>query len=353
MLSPPRLLALQSVTRLLLVAKFPELPHLPQVADALKLVWLKQLQYYKFLSLFVYYFKYMAGKIITVHTSKGGMGKSTLTVILASYLAYVARQRVIIFDCDPPQHSIADLREEEEAGLIMLAQAYASLSDAELAAKGQPYTSANDQATFERYRYNRLHGIQAYYPVHPLPFSALSELDMARVREDFDYIFLDMGGQFNAGILHALAQTDMLLVPFTTQQVDVNASIQYVGAIIDYAVRRQLPDYLTIRCFWNKYKFTFARRAEALEAYFATLFRNDTLPVRFLKTRLNDADAGFDRAKMLTTISSPVLLPAGRYVRRKDEQKPAEWREAQYLQDVVNLIDEVNALFPELTDQPT
>lgn len=293
----------------------------------------------------------MPGKIITIHTSKGGMGKSTLTVIMASYLAYVANQRVIVFDCDPPQHSIADLREEEEAGLAMLTQAYDHLTNAELTAKAQPYTSTNDRATFERYRHNRQRGILEHYPIHPLPFSALSELDMARVREDFDYIFLDMGGQFNAGVLRALAETDVLLVPFTTQQVDVNASIQYVGAIIDYIARRQLPDYLTIRCFWNKYKFTFARRADALETYFATLFRNDSVLVDFLETRLNDADAGFDRAKMLTTISSPVVLPAGRYVKRKDEQKPAEWREAQYLQDVVSLITEVNALFPELTTQ--
>lgn len=293
----------------------------------------------------------MAGKIITIHTSKGGMGKSTLTVILASYLAYVAGKRVIVFDCDPPQHSITDLREEEQAGLAMLAQAFDTLSAAELTAKSQPYTSANDQAAFERYRYNRQHHIQEQYPIHPLPFSALSELDMDRVRDDFDYIFLDMGGQFNAGILRALAETDVLLVPFTTQQVDVAASIQYVGAIIDYVMRSQLPSYLSIRCFWNKYKFTFARRADALEAYFATLFRNDAIPISFLKTRLNDADAGFDRAKMLTTVSSPVVLPAGRYVRRKDDPKPAEWREAQYLQDVVSLITEVNALFPELVKQ--
>lgn len=290
----------------------------------------------------------MPGKIITVHTSKGGMGKSTLTVILASYLAYVANQRVIVFDCDPPQHSIMDLRDEEEASLATLTQAYDHLSLDELLAIGQPYTSANDQATFERYRYNRQQSIHEHYPIHPLPFSALNELDMDRVRDDFDYIFLDMGGQFNAGVLRVLAETDVLLVPFTTQQVDVAASIQYVGAIIDYVTRSQLPDYLTIRCFWNKYKFTFARRADALQAYFGTLFRNDAIPVSFLKTRLNDADAGFDRAKMLTTISSPVVVSAGRYVRRKDDQKPAEWREAQYLQDIVSLIDEVNSLFPEL-----
>ncbi|MEZ0612305.1 ParA family protein [Fibrella sp. WM1] len=296
----------------------------------------------------------MSGKIITIHTSKGGMGKSTLTVVIASYLAYAAGKRVVVFDCDPPQHSVVDLREDEQAGQAMLAQAFGELTDAELAAKGQPYTSVNDQAAFERYRYNRQQGISAYYPIHPLPFQALSELDMDRVRADFDYIFLDMGGQFNAGILRTLAETDVLLVPFTTQQVDVAASIQYVGAILDRVMRSQLPNYLTIRCFWNKYKFTFARRADVLETYFANLFRNDALPISFLKTRLNDADAGFDRAKMLTTVSSPVVLPAGRYVRRKDDgssrpPKPAEWREAQYLQDIVSLVAEVNALFPELT----
>lgn len=295
----------------------------------------------------------MSGKIISVHTSKGGMGKSTLTVIMASYLAYVAKQRVIVFDCDPPQHSILDLREEEEAITATLRQAFDELTSEELIAKSQPYTSANDQAAFERYRFNRLQNIQDYYPIHALPSSALDELDMNRVRDDFDYIFLDMGGQFNAGILRALAETDILLVPFTTQQVDVAASIQYVGAIIDYVTRSQLPNYLTIRCFWNKYKFTFARRADALESYLASVFRNEAVPISFLKTRLNDADAGFDRAKMLTTVSSPVVLPAGRYVRRRDDPKPAEWREAQYLQDVVSLTSEVNSLFPELLSPTT
>lgn len=289
----------------------------------------------------------MLGKIIAIHTSKGGMGKSTLTVVLASYLAYVHQERVIVFDCDPPQHSIADLREEEETSLTLLEQTYGTITVPELANMPQPYTSANDQAAFERYRYNRQAGLLELYPIHALPFSALQELDMERIRDDFDYVFLDMGGQFNAGILRALAETDAVLVPFTTQQVDVTASVQYVGALLDYALNKQLPDYLTIRCFWNKYKFTFSRRADALEAYFSGVFRNNILPISFLKTRLNDADAGFDRAKMLTTISSPVILPAGRYVRRRDDTKPAEWREAQYLQDIVNLIDEIRALFPE------
>jgi len=288
----------------------------------------------------------MTGKIIAIHTSKGGMGKSTLTAIVASYLAYVDKQRVIVFDCDPPQHSIADLREEELTTQSTLGQTYQAISTDELMQMAQPYTSANDQAAFERYRYNRQHVLEEYYAIHALPFSALQELDMDRVRADFDYIFLDMGGQFNAGILRALAETDMLLVPFTTQQVDVTASIQYVGAILDYVMNKQLPDYLTIRCFWNKYKFTFGRRADALEAYLSSVLRNEVMPVSFLRTRLNDADAGFDRAKMLTTIASPVLMPAGRYVRRKDDPKPAEWREAQYLQDIVSLIKEVNTLLP-------
>ncbi len=291
----------------------------------------------------------MAGKLLAIHTSKGGMGKSTLTVVLASYLAYVAQKRVIVFDCDPPQHSVMDLREEEEAGFTQLDTLFGQLTDTELAQKKQVYGSANDQAAFERYRYNRQQGIMTPYPIHALPFSALAELDMARVRADFDYIFLDMGGQFNAGILRALAETDILLVPFTTQQVDVAASIQYVGAIIDYAVRSELPAGLIVRGFWNKFKFTFGKRADALEAYFTGLFRNDVLPVAFLQTRLNDADAGFDRAKMLTTLSSPVVLQAGRYIRRKDERKPAEWRDAQYLQDVVSLIAEIDQLIPAST----
>lgn len=47
---------------------------------------------------------------IAFATQKGGIGKTTLTVLTASYLHYVKGYNVAVVDCDAPQNSIADLR---------------------------------------------------------------------------------------------------------------------------------------------------------------------------------------------------------------------------------------------------
>ena len=50
-------------------------------------------------------------------TQKGGIGKSTVTALAASYLHNVKGYNVAVVDCDDPQHSIHGLR-EHETGLI-------------------------------------------------------------------------------------------------------------------------------------------------------------------------------------------------------------------------------------------
>ncbi len=46
-------------------------------------------------------------------TQKGGAGKTTLTVLVASYLHYVKGYEVAVIDCDYPQHSIHEMRERD------------------------------------------------------------------------------------------------------------------------------------------------------------------------------------------------------------------------------------------------
>ena len=43
---------------------------------------------------------------IAVCNQKGGVGKSTFTVLLASYLHYIVGHDVLVVDCDYPQWSI-------------------------------------------------------------------------------------------------------------------------------------------------------------------------------------------------------------------------------------------------------
>ncbi|GHT68214.1 hypothetical protein AGMMS50239_32830 [Bacteroidia bacterium] len=46
-------------------------------------------------------------------TQKGGAGKTTLTVLVASYLHYVKGYNVAVVDCDYPQYSVVRMRERD------------------------------------------------------------------------------------------------------------------------------------------------------------------------------------------------------------------------------------------------
>lgn len=48
--------------------------------------------------------------LVAFSTQKGGAGKTTLTVLMASYLYYVKGMDVVVVDCDYPQYSIKDMR---------------------------------------------------------------------------------------------------------------------------------------------------------------------------------------------------------------------------------------------------
>jgi cellulose biosynthesis protein BcsQ len=50
---------------------------------------------------------------IAFSTQKGGVGKSTFTVLVASYLHYLKGLNVVVMDCDYPQCSVYDMRKRE------------------------------------------------------------------------------------------------------------------------------------------------------------------------------------------------------------------------------------------------
>lgn len=53
---------------------------------------------------------------IAFSTQKGGVGKTTFTVLAASYLHYVLGYHVIVVDCDYPQFSINEMRKRDAKG---------------------------------------------------------------------------------------------------------------------------------------------------------------------------------------------------------------------------------------------
>lgn len=48
--------------------------------------------------------------LVAFSNQKGGVGKSTVTIVLASYFNYVKGLNVAVIDCDYPQFSLDKLR---------------------------------------------------------------------------------------------------------------------------------------------------------------------------------------------------------------------------------------------------
>ena len=76
---------------------------------------------------------------VAFSNQKGGVGKSTLTVLVASYLYYEMGVKVAIMDCDSPQHSLMGERNRELKDLDEFPHIQA-MATAQLAKCGlQPY----------------------------------------------------------------------------------------------------------------------------------------------------------------------------------------------------------------------
>ena len=57
-------------------------------------------------------------QVISFFSVKGGAGKSTFNMLLASYLKYVLGKRVLVLDLDAPGYNLSSTREREADGIL-------------------------------------------------------------------------------------------------------------------------------------------------------------------------------------------------------------------------------------------
>lgn len=121
---------------------------------------------------------------------KGGAGKTTLTVLVASYLHFVKGYNVAVVDCDYPQHSIVEMRERD-------------------------LKMAMDDPYYKRMAYEQVQRLEkkAYPVIESTPEDAVSKVkELADT--DFDFIFFDLPGTINnAGVVQTIARMDYIFLP--------------------------------------------------------------------------------------------------------------------------------------------
>jgi chromosome partitioning protein len=158
--------------------------------------------------------------VVAFATQKGGMGKTTLSVLVASWLHYKRRIPVAILDVDSSQLSVVNLRLREIEHM--------------------------DEET--RQRFNE-QGIDHYEVLRGDPADVPKLLK--QLPADVRIVFIDLPGNIDVeGYETALSSVDYLLVPMETSEFSVTTGFSYLSAI------RQVELLPADRCriVWNKYK---------------------------------------------------------------------------------------------------
>jgi cellulose biosynthesis protein BcsQ len=168
---------------------------------------------------------------VAFSTQKGGMGKTAVTVLTASYLHYVKGYRVAVLDCDFPQHSIVKERKRDE-GLVI----------------GNDYFK---RMAFEMYRTG---GVKAYRVKDSTAEKAIEDAQalMAASEKPYDMIFFDLPGTLNSkGVVNTLAAMDYIFTPVSADRFVLESTLQYALMLNENIISVGRGRIQGLYLFWN------------------------------------------------------------------------------------------------------
>lgn len=163
--------------------------------------------------------------ILTFFSEKGGTGKTTFNLLLASYLSYIVGQRVLYIDCDEPSFHSAGIRSREE----------------------KYYKEGN--TTISRF----FTGQTKVYPIITISKindnieDVISQITELKRSATYDYIILDLPGSLNIqGVNNIITSRliDCLIIPLEDDNQTIVTDLNLAKAIIANGQKCFL--------FWNK-----------------------------------------------------------------------------------------------------
>lgn len=205
----------------------------------------------------------MSKTTYVVSTQKGGAGKTTLTVLVASYLHYVKGYKVAVVDCDYPQFSIDNMRKRDKKATI-------------------------EDPFYNRLAYEQMKRLnEKSYPVVPAKAGDAMEI-VERIKAQppgLVYVFFDMPGTVNSrGVIDTIAQMDYIFMPIVADRVVMESSMKFATIISENIISLGKGSVKGIFLLWNK-----VDARENSEVYKQYENGINTLALPLLKTRLPDS----------------------------------------------------------------
>ncbi len=182
---------------------------------------------------------------IGIVNQKGGVGKTTIAALLASYLAYNKKLPVVAGDFDFPQHSLLGLRERNKEIAIA------------------------DQAKYEERIKDSMKGVKEF-KIFDQSLENLTTV-VNSFEKDFEGINLifDLPGTLNIpSFATAIKQMDVVVIPFSPSMADFDATFMAIETIYQYN-----PNILVVAVFNKVKKIVNAKQNESMASALRTFFK--------------------------------------------------------------------------------
>ncbi|MDF0716564.1 ParA family protein [Muricauda sp. 334s03] len=174
----------------------------------------------------------METKIISVVGEKGGIGKTTLNIILASDLFYAKGKKVVLLDLDNPQYSIYNKRQRELESL-----------------------DEEERQSIE------------LYPIEPVTVATLQDT-IVKHYGMVDYIILDLPGSLNVEMVKGLLYVEHVFVPFDHDELEIDSTSHFYFTLKNNFLDNEERMLKSIHLFFNKYKLVKKNKFAVLRQQF-------------------------------------------------------------------------------------
>lgn len=166
-------------------------------------------------------------------SQKGGIGKSTIAEVLASYLYYEKGVNLLVMDCDYAQHSFYKLRERDKQ------------------------TVEENTALQEKLKsYFRKTGKRSYRVLKAKPQEAIKVVNnyiTEHPEENIQMVFYDLPGRSDSSELLSLAlEMDYIISPIEADLQSIASCMAYALTIRDMGVMLSGSRIKQIYMLWNK-----------------------------------------------------------------------------------------------------
>lgn len=201
--------------------------------------------------------------LVAMSNQKGGVGKSTVTILLASYLHYVKGKNVAVVDCDTLQHSVSHMRKRDM----------------------QTVEKSDDYKQMMMVQWEKIQK-KAYPVIESTPAEARGRInELMEASPELDIILVDLPGSLSSeGVFKTIINMDYVLTPIVADRIVMQSTMSFATAVLDYLKGKTGIPLKDFYFLWNKVD----RRAstEVYDAYNKILER---LNLNVLKTVLPES----------------------------------------------------------------